>query len=454
MKQNILLINPPVCDFAAFNLWSRPLGLLYIANILKILDLNITVIDALSPDYEKDFILFNKEVLPSKKKYFSTYHYYKEEVSKPEVYKSIKRKYYRFGISSCFLRKLTLKLFMPDLILITSGMTYWYKGIFEFIDVLKEIYPDVKIILCGSYVKLCYEHAAKYSKADYVFNNDINELINLISIMLHNNGIFEKYKKIFHENRHILFQVLPYYDCYSDNEFLPFLTSVGCVNQCRYCASHLLYPGFHEKNSADMINELKFYLEIYNVKNISFYDDALLINKNQRIIPFIRYVIDNKIDINFHTPNGLHINSIDRELAILLKQSGFKTLRFGFESYISKFQKDSDYKTNNRNFEKALNDLFAAGFTGKEIGIYILMGLPNQSVKDVAKTISFIKKFDVTCKLCEYSPIPGTFYFHESLKTTKIDFSGDPLYHNNSALELWSPVFNESVIKELKDMAR
>jgi len=261
MEQNILLINPPVYDFAAFNLWSRPLGLLYLANILKKLNFDITVIDALSLDHEKDFVSFNGNVIPGKKKYFSTYHYYKEEVPKPVIYKNIKRKYYRFGISSDYLRKLLLKINKPDLIMVTSQMTYWYKGVFEFIDILKEVYPDVKIVLGGTYARLCHEHAGKHGRADHVFSNDISELINLISVIFKNNEILELYKRTFGNDRYLLFQVLPFYDCYSDNEFLPFLTSAGCVYCCKYCASHLLYPHFLEKNSNDMINELNYYLK-------------------------------------------------------------------------------------------------------------------------------------------------------------------------------------------------
>ena len=31
----ILLVNPPVYDFAAYDLWAKPLGLLYLSSILK-----------------------------------------------------------------------------------------------------------------------------------------------------------------------------------------------------------------------------------------------------------------------------------------------------------------------------------------------------------------------------------------------------------------------------------
>ena len=31
----ILLVNPPIYDFVAYDLWAKPLGLLYLSSILK-----------------------------------------------------------------------------------------------------------------------------------------------------------------------------------------------------------------------------------------------------------------------------------------------------------------------------------------------------------------------------------------------------------------------------------
>ena len=35
MKNHLLLINPWIYDFAAYDLWIKPLGLLYLAGVLK-----------------------------------------------------------------------------------------------------------------------------------------------------------------------------------------------------------------------------------------------------------------------------------------------------------------------------------------------------------------------------------------------------------------------------------
>ena len=45
--KQLLLINPWIYDFTAFDLWSKPLGLLYIAALLRKFAYQITFIDCL-----------------------------------------------------------------------------------------------------------------------------------------------------------------------------------------------------------------------------------------------------------------------------------------------------------------------------------------------------------------------------------------------------------------------
>ena len=44
---HILLINPWITDFAAYNFWIRPIGLLYIASLLRENRFQITLVDCL-----------------------------------------------------------------------------------------------------------------------------------------------------------------------------------------------------------------------------------------------------------------------------------------------------------------------------------------------------------------------------------------------------------------------
>jgi hypothetical protein len=50
MKPRALLINPWIYDFSAYNLWYRPLGLLYIASLLRTNGVDVSFIDCLEEE--------------------------------------------------------------------------------------------------------------------------------------------------------------------------------------------------------------------------------------------------------------------------------------------------------------------------------------------------------------------------------------------------------------------
>ena len=45
--KKLLLINPWIYDFTAYDLWSKPLGLLYMASFLRSFDYRVELIDCL-----------------------------------------------------------------------------------------------------------------------------------------------------------------------------------------------------------------------------------------------------------------------------------------------------------------------------------------------------------------------------------------------------------------------
>ena len=73
----ILLINPWIHDFAAYDLWIKPIGLLSIAAILKKSGFAVHFIDCL--DINHPGMLSNPEIKPPSRKETGKGHFYKEE---------------------------------------------------------------------------------------------------------------------------------------------------------------------------------------------------------------------------------------------------------------------------------------------------------------------------------------------------------------------------------------
>src|SRR3972149_2480822 len=150
MKKKILLIKPWIYDFAAYDFWVKPLGLLYIASFLRLNGYHIKFIDCLdpwNPHMRNDF----SHHLPRR---FTTGRgkYFKEIIPKPEPLKKIPKNYHRYGITPQIFRDMLRSSPRPDLILVTSMMTYWYPGVFAAIEILKEVLPGIPVVLGGNYV--------------------------------------------------------------------------------------------------------------------------------------------------------------------------------------------------------------------------------------------------------------------------------------------------------------
>jgi len=102
---NLLLINPWIYDFTAYDFWSKPLGLLYIASILREQKYLVNYIDCMDR-YNPKILKLQQREFP-KKDEFGRGAFYKKEIKKPEILKDIPRRFSRYGITEgIFLEEL------------------------------------------------------------------------------------------------------------------------------------------------------------------------------------------------------------------------------------------------------------------------------------------------------------------------------------------------------------
>lgn len=432
MSKRILAVNPWIFDFAAYDLWIKPLGLQYITAILKEQGIEVDFIDCLdrfdadmSEHYTKLKKTFRKD---GRGKFF------KEEIEKPEVLKHIPRIYGRYGITEEVLNKKLDNISTPDLILVTSMMTYWYPGVFRMIEILKEKFPGIKIILGGIYTILFSDHAKKYSKADYVCStSDLNEIVKQIFSLI-NLPIPELNYDNFNN------VPMPDYSGYKIVQGIVLMTSKGCPYDCAFCASKRLCSGYSVKKPEKILNEIITLKNKFNTPNFIFYDDALLLKAEKNIKVLLNKLIENNISTTFQTPNAVHAKFIDEEMAGLMKATGFQNIRIGYEAYSITKQKDMNYKVSNDILKNAVHNLLKAGFTRKEIGVYLIIGFPEETYEELRAGVEFIIKIGAHCRLSDYSPVPYTDYWYKFNNFNK----EEPLLHNNS-------FFLHSMHPELKD---
>jgi radical SAM superfamily enzyme YgiQ (UPF0313 family) len=433
---NILLINPWIYDFAAYNLWIRPMGLLYIGGFLKKAGYNVSLIDCLESN--------------DKKKLYGCGNYHKEKVEKPEAIKDFPRKYNRYGMPlDTFIERIN-NAPRPDAVLVTSIMTYWYPGVQKVVDIIKDKFNNTPVLMGGIYVSLNWEHATKCFGSDVILIkgegehaslNKLNEILAFksnINIGMHDYNMYPA----------------PLSEAYDDKEYCGMLTSRGCPFNCSYCASKKLNNGFRMRSPLNVVDEMEHLIKEIGYKNMAFFDDALLHNPREHIIPILDEIIRRKLHCNFHLPNGIFARQVDTEVAQKMFRAGFRTIRLGFESSSDERQKESSRKVNNDDIRQALQNLYQAGYTTKEVGAYILMGLPHQPMEEVVESLLFAWQTGARPILASYAIIPDTPYYEDTKKELGLTGEMDPLLHNNSLFPLWREKYGWEAIHQVKMLAR
>ena len=363
----LLLINPWIYDFAAYDFFARPLGLLYLAGLLRAQGFTVNFLDCLGAPRAR----------PGP---FGTGRYPKEIIPPPPALKGITRRYGRYGISEAAFRERLARVPTPAAILVTSLMTYWYPGVAAAIRLARERFPDVPVILGGIYATLCPEHAQQHSGADRVIAGPGEAAI--LGILQEITG-FPSPGPIFPDLDDLDSLPYPALDLLDQPSFIPILTSRGCPLDCAYCASRQLQPTYRRRQPLAAAAELMYWQDRLGLADAAFYDDALLLGTSDHLLVILDELARRGRIFRFHTPNGLHARLITREVAQWLKRANFATLRLGVET-TALGDARLDAKLEAGELEAALAYLKEAGFAPAEIGVYLLIGLPDQEETEVA----------------------------------------------------------------------
>jgi len=338
--------------------------------------------------------------------------FFAEEIPAPDILEYVPRGFKRYGLPRGILEERADALPDADAILLTSSMTYWYTGVRETIEILKQRYRGIPVVLGGIYPTLLPDHARSESGADIIISGSVEN----------NRKYLESVLDLRLPDR----PSLPAWELYPELTYAVMNVSKGCPFRCTYCASHLIEPRFAARGIGCVLDELKNLLRL-GVKRIAFYDDALLFHPD--FDELMQAIIGMQVNLQLHTPNGLHVTEITPQRACLMKQAGFSSIYLSLETTDEKLLASTGPKLSASAFSKAAKILKNAGFTHDQLHAYVLFGLPEQSEESVRRTIDLALHTGVTPHLAEFSPVPGT----EEYTKAKLADDADPLLTNNTA---------------------
>ncbi len=423
MLPKILLVNPPVYDFTAYDFWLKPYGMLTVGGFFR------QKADMMLFDFLNRRHPFFKTLKKLESDQWGQGRFYCSKIPLPTCLKHIPRYFRRFGLPSSFFRDFLQQTPPCEFVFVQTTMTYWYPGVSEVIEDVRHFWPESKIVLGGNYATLCPAHAAKLGADLILPAKKLDDL-------------WQKTATIPDFSQPALWEV------YEEPGVGTLKISDGCPFNCTYCSVPQVYHGFKPRSRERSLRELELLLSL-DVKNIAFYDDALLFQSDNVLAPFLQEVINRGYECSFHTPNGLNARFLTRPLAELMVTAGFKTFYLGFESVSPDWQENTGGKVSSKELEEAVDALRRAGVPRTNITAYQILGHPATNCQQLEATMRFINGLGIKGMLADFSPIPGT---PDGLRCTEYVDMNEPLMHNKTAFAIIILGFDET--NRLKDLQR
>ncbi|MEJ2648955.1 MAG: hypothetical protein P8016_11170 [Sedimentisphaerales bacterium] len=250
MKTKILLVNPPIYDFAAYDFWLKPYGMLSVAGMVR------PKADFFLFDYLDRLVPFMATQEQLKSDRWGRGRFYFERIPNSEYLADIPRYFRRFGLPRVMFQDFLRSEKTIDFALVQTTMTYWYPGVKEVIEDIRKFHPEAKIILGGNYATLCGLHAETLGADLIVRGTKLEPLWEYMNLTPEpaQPALWEIYPKL---------------------KTGTLKLTEGCPFRCTYCSVPQVYGKFKPRSLEHSFAELELLYKL-GAENIAFYDDALL----------------------------------------------------------------------------------------------------------------------------------------------------------------------------------
>lgn len=387
-----VFINPPFFlserygkDLKNFGALSEPLGLAYLAAVLEKNGYPVTIIDAAILGLEPANII--KQLIQEK----------------------------------------------PDLIGLTI-LTPMYKIMQVLVRMIKLSLPNVKIVIGGSHATAMPEETLlDISEIDYICVGEGESTILDLAKSLEGNKKIEEVFGIWYRSKEKLIanKARSYINNLDEipppaRHLLPMerytltasrtkgvaycptlIVARGCPYDCLYC-SHPFGRGFRHHSVSRIVSEVEELLSWQNICQMNLEADTLTVNKSF-LMGLCEGLIKAGINKKVQWTCESRIDTVDKEMLLIMKQAGCWQISYGVESGV---QRLLDIICKNEKVE-SIEEVFRLTH---EVGIttrgFFMLGLPTETKEESWQTINFAKKLDpFWAQFTLTMPYPGTPLF-------------------------------------------
>jgi len=199
----------------------------------------------------------------------------------------------------------------------------------------------------------------------------------------------------------------------------PIIATRGCPFLCTFCAAHFVVGRKVRKRSIkNIFEEINFLYEKYHIREFHLVDDNFTLNK-KFVKNFCKKLLESNLDISWATPNGVRLDSLDKECLEIMKESGLYLISVGIESGSDRVLKMTKKELT---VKKILNGVNVIKKSGIDIAGFFMFGYPGETIEEMKKTIELSLKLPlIRANYFTFLPLPGTEIFNDMKKANELE---------------------------------
>ena len=200
-------------------------------------------------------------------------------------------------------------------------------------------------------------------------------------------------------------------------KFSGFVSSRGCVYQCRFCGCRRLARNLWRSRSVENIMEELHLLSSQGYKQFLFVDDNFTLNP-KRVIKLCHRLKKEKVDIEFFAEG--RVDNFSRGMVQEMVRADCRMIYFGIENGTQRILDYYDKRTTPKQAEDATRKARKAGID--VIVASFILGAPNETRKEIQHTLDFAQKISVDIPQFNIlATFPGTDIWEELKMQGRVD---------------------------------
>ena len=240
------------------------------------------------------------------------------------------------------------------------------------------------------------------------------------------------------------------------NTSIPILSSRSCPNRCTFCSMFMVMgPRWRARTYTNVVDEIELLYREYGHNHFSFMDDNFTFSK-ERTLAICNEIIRRGLDIQFETPNGVSMKTLDADVIDALVRAGMVRVSLAIESG-SEFIRNTTMKKHlatEKIYEvvdlcKQYDHLYTKAF--------FIIGMPYETHETLDQTYEMIQKIDVDrIYIQNIIPFSGTQVFAQAVRDNLlVDVDTENLYQSDSMyITNYDRFFIKPYQLELDDLRR